>query len=325
MVRMRIAILAVLVAVASPPLWAQDAAPDFDELWRVGSLWQVGDNRERVADARQQIIEAGDNGIKFALTKLHVNSTLEIRCLRAVFNGFGDEAYDDLVKNVDHDKPAARRNVAELLRRLDDERAGEALLKQAQVETDRGAKLQQLHALSKWTVSSAVPLIVELSESETERIRHRATALLGNYAEPDAVNRLVEMLDDDVFYVRTGAQNALKTADVSARRVCLARAVKEAARPAAEQNLTRLRLMLPVIATLADKDTPNLLTELIEHKSGAVRGDAAGALATWKQGAGLLNDLDVRKLLKDTRADEHDPFARTAIDEALERLTESDG
>lgn len=324
MLRPGIVILAVLTAVIAAPVWAQKAGPDFDELWRVGSLWQVGDNRERVAEARQEIIDAGDEGLKYALTRLDVDSTLEIRCLRAVFTGFGADAYDELVNNIGHEDSSARRNVAELLRRHGDDRAAEALLKQAQTETDLGAKLQQLHALSRWNVADAVPLVVSLSESETERIRHRATAMLGFYVAPEAVDRLIEMLDDEVFYVRTGAQNALLSGDIAARRLCLERAVKEAEHPAAEQNLSRLRLMLPVVATVAAGDTPTLLVELLEHESGAVRGDAAGALVTWKMGAGLLDDLDARALLQDALDSESDPFARAAIKQAVDRLEESD-
>ena len=85
----RIGTLAILLILLSGSVFAQDAKPDLAELWETGSLWEVGDNRELVKDARQELIDAGEDGLKFALTKLDAGDTLHIRCLRAVFKGFG--------------------------------------------------------------------------------------------------------------------------------------------------------------------------------------------------------------------------------------------
>lgn len=325
MFRTRIAILFTLLALGLSPAFAQQAKPDLDELWRVGSLWQVGDNRERVDDARQGIIDSGQDGLRFALTKLDVADTLQIRCLRAVFKGFGDSAYDELLGNVNHDESAARRNVAELLARLNDQRASEILLAQAKIEESVGVKLAQLSALSKWKIADAVPLIVELSADKKDRIRHRATGLLGPYSQTEAVNRLIEMLDDEIYYVREGAQNALVKGAVEARNICLERLRAELELPGAEQNLRQLRLLLPVVSTLAADATPDVLTSALKHESGAVRADAGDALVTWKLGAGRLDDLtDVEQLLRDALKDEYDPFAKTELQEAVARLTDAE-
>jgi hypothetical protein len=321
----RVTILAVLLTMLACPLLAQEAETDFDELWRVGSLWQVGDNRERVDDARQAIIDAGDDGLKYALTKLDVADTLQIRCLRAVFAGFGDTAYDDLVANISHDEPAARRNVAELLTRLDDSRAADPLLAQAKVEESLGAKLAQLAALSKWELEAGVPLMVEISNSEADRIRHRATSLLGPFSTMEAVERLIEMLDDDVYYVREGARDALAKGSKEARFMCFESLQGELELPAVEQKLRRVRLLLPVVATLAVDAVPQTLEKALGHESGAVRAEAGDALVTWKQGAGLLDDsVDVQQMLRDALKDEYDPFAKSALESALARLTDSD-
>ena len=313
----------LIVALIATPAVAQDTEPDLADLWRVGSLWQVGDNRDRVDEARKAIIAAGDEGLEFALTKLGVSSTLEIRCLNAVFAGFGDKAYDKLVASVDHDEPAARRNVADLLARLNNQDATEVLLAQATVEENQGAQLSQLAALSKWQIEDAVPLIIEISADAKDRIRHRATGLLGAYASGEAVGRLIEMLDDDIYYVRDGAQSALTKGTPQARALCLAKLQDQMNLPESEQNLQRLRLLLPVIATLASEDTPVVLQTALAHASGAVRGEAADALVTWKLGAGLMHDLEVDALLKAAIEKEYDPFAKSAIEKARAKLGEA--
>ncbi|MEZ5991647.1 MAG: HEAT repeat domain-containing protein [Planctomycetota bacterium] len=321
----RIGTLAILLTLLGGSVFAQDAKPDLAELWETGSLWEVGDNRELVKDARQELIDAGEDGLKFALTKLDAGDTLHIRCLRAVFKGFGASAYEGLVENITNENATARRNVAELLAQLDDPRAAEPLLEQCRVEESLGTRLAQLASLAKWKVEDAIPLLVEISQSDVDRIRHRATSLLGEYEQQAAVTRLIEMLDDAVFYVRDGARDALKQGTPDTRGVCLARLLEHLALPGAEQNLQRIRLLLPIVASLADDGVPAVLELALKHESGLVRGDAASALVTWKQGAGLLNEqVDVIALLNSAIDAEYDPYAKSAIETARNKLTKPD-
>lgn len=51
MSRARSVLLTIIFALLATPALAQDAKPDLAELWRVGSLWQVGENREQIGRA----------------------------------------------------------------------------------------------------------------------------------------------------------------------------------------------------------------------------------------------------------------------------------
>ena len=106
MSRARSLLLTLLIALIATPAFAQDAKPDLAELWRVGSLWQVGDNRDRVDEARKAIIAAGEDGLKFALTRLNASTTLEIRCLNAVIAGFGESSASGPSKKLAEHKAA---------------------------------------------------------------------------------------------------------------------------------------------------------------------------------------------------------------------------
>jgi HEAT repeat protein len=331
MILRRISFLALLLVFTGLPLHAQDAKPDLAELWETGSLWAVGDNRAVVKDAREKIIAAGEDGLKFALTKMGTLDTKHVRCMRAVFAGLGKnenlrpKVLKGLEGKIPDDNATVRRNAAELLSLLKDKEAAPALLAQAKVEESLGAKLQQLSALAKWKNEDAVPLIIELSRNDVDRIRHRVTGLLGSYETRDAVFRLIEMLDDDIYYVRDGARNALVKSTPAARSVCLSRLQKQFKLPAGEQNIRRVRLLLPIIAGLANDAVPQVLQQALKHESGLVRGDAAAALVTWKSGAGLMDTkLDVTGLLDKALEKESDPYAKAGIEAARKKLDKPD-
>lgn len=318
----RVAQFALLILFALP-LMAQDAKPDFDQLWTTGSLWEVGDNREKVRTARKAIVDAGEEGRKFAITKLGVSDGLQVRCLNDVFGQWGVAAYDDLVANIAHADKQARRNVAELLGTLNDSRAAEPLLAQATKETEISPRLSQVAALSKWKIEGAVPLIEEISRDPADRIRHRAAGLLGAYDTKPAIQRLIEMLDDNIYYVRDGAAAALAASSQAARKLCVSHIGEQLDSAPAGQDVQRIRLLLPVIATVADGAVPKLLLRALKHESGAVRGDAADALVTWKLAAGLQDvEVNVDDKLSEAADAEYDPYAKSAIEKARTRLAD---
>ena len=86
-----------------------------EELWKTGSLWQVGDNIPKVEAARKEIVAAGDAGLAFIFTKLNSTDGLEYRCLEAVFKGFGAKALPGLFERLAHEDVKVRRNVAAML------------------------------------------------------------------------------------------------------------------------------------------------------------------------------------------------------------------
>lgn len=316
-------LLALALLLLAAPLWAQaqpsaPAAPNLEELWRVGSLWQVGDNVPKVDEARKALVAAGDDGLKFALTKLAASEGLEVRCLQVVLKGFGDKAVEPLMARVADADPAARRNAAEILESLGNAKAATALLAQAKTETSEGVRAAQLSALASWQNADALPVLVDASRTPTARVRHRLVGVLARYELPPAGARLLEMVDDGAFYVRLAAMEALKTASPAARKPCLAALETELA-PGG--NTGRARRLLPIVATLAEAQTPRLLLKALAHTEPTVRADAAMALVAWKTGAGRLDtETDVGAALSGALQGETDPFARPALEKALQSL-----
>jgi HEAT repeat protein len=312
-------VLSLLLLCA--PLCAQ-TPQELDELWRVGCQWQVGENIPKVAAARAALIEAGPPGLEYALGKLGASSTLETRCLTAVVVGFKEQAVDPLIERVAHEDPIARRNVAELLEKLEARRASDALLAQARVENSQAARLAQLGALADWHVAAAAPLVIEVSRDESQRARQKAAGLLSRFASADVTTRLIALVQDETYYVRTAAVEALKKSPVSAREVCFTVLQRELNADIPSAGL--VRRLLPVVATLANDHTPDLLLDALEEDDAGVRADAAHALAGWKRGAGSLTNVDVDAQLKGALRKEVDPFVRAEIESARRTLTKTE-
>jgi HEAT repeat protein len=167
----------------------------------------------------------------------------------------------------------------------------------------------------------AAPIAIEVSRDKSQRARQRTAGLLAAFDTPESGARLIELLEDDAYYVRTAAVEALKTGPLTARAACLA-SVTKLSNTGNDAGL--LRRMLPVVATLADPETPRLLEAALDDESSGVRAEAATALAAWKKGAGALNELDVDALLKGTLNKEVDPFVRAEIQSARRTLTKTE-
>jgi len=301
----------VLLLLAAP-LTAQDA--DIKALWQTGCLWEVGDNPPRVAAARKRLIELGEPALRHALTRLDTTNGLEMRCLNAVFAGWKDKGVDALLPQVGHAAWQARRNVAEILARINDSRATDALLRQANVEENDLARIAQLTPLAKWSITEALPALLTASRAKNDRARGRAPALLASYHGESAANRLVEMLQDPTYHVAGAAQASLVTAHYSARTAAMARLKVEL--DDAEQDTRLVRRLLAVASTSRADEASPLLSRALRHDDAGVRADAARSLAALKAPHADLVDEDLRRALNT----ESDPFARVEMQRAWDKM-----
>lgn len=208
-----VALLLVLpaTAVADGPDNAR-----LEELWKTGSLWQVGDNIPKVDAARKEIVAAGAAGLAFIFTKLDTTDGLQFRCLEAVFKGFGSKALPGLYERIAHEDVKVRRNVAAMLGVIDDKSAAAKMVEHLKRESDLRCKVGHLQTLARWKEPTALDPLIECTrvtqqqEPLAERLKVRIVPLLGNYDVDREVSRkagwrLIELLDDDAYFVRNAA------------------------------------------------------------------------------------------------------------------------
>ena len=210
--------LALLMLLALPGLVVADDAEQarLEELWKTGSLWQVGDNIPKVEAARKEIVAAGDAGLAFIFTKLNTTDGLEYRCIEAVFKGFGAKALPGLCERMGHEDVKVRRNVAAMLGVIDDKSAAAKMVEHLKKETDLRCRVGHLQTLARWKEPTALDPLIECTrttqeqEPLAERLKVRIVPLLANYEDEKAISRLIELLDDPAFFIRDAARDALK-------------------------------------------------------------------------------------------------------------------
>lgn len=277
----------------------QSTQEQLAQWWETGSLWQVGSNVERVAEARKNLIAAGDEGLKFTLTKLDVSDTLQLRCLRAVIRGYGDKAIAPLSKRIADKDDNVRRNTAELLGRLKATSTQDALLKQAKIESNEGVRLAQLTTLSGWQTDGCVEILTLAASSKNQRVRQRISGLLAKFDSEESGKALVAMLDDDVHFVRHAASKSLQTAGPITQKV---------ASDSFTQFLTDDPRNVSKIRSLMFSATNDQLLILAEDTDTGIRADVARQLGE----RGMVAEL------KELWKDEDDPFVMSTIENAIE-------
>lgn len=261
-----------------------------EELWKTGSLWQVGDNIPKVEAARKEIVAAGDAGLAFIFTKLNSTDGLEYRCLEAVFKGFGAKALPGLFERLAHEDVKVRRNVAAMLGVIDDKSAAPKMVEHLKKEGDLRCKVGHLQTLARWKEPSALDALIECTrvtqeqEPLAERLKVRIVPLLANYSEEKALDRLSELLDDDAYFIRDAARDALRLTDFGKQRAYHdAKRILDA-KDWSDRAVSRVRLLLPLVvrADLVDiGKIVNLIYDAIYSDSPELRGDAYVAFADW--------------------------------------------
>lgn len=108
-----LALLSLLLAAAEAP------PPDFAEVWGRATLWQVGENVEVVAQAREEIIAMGAAAVPLVMARLDASATLELRALWAVVPAIGEPFVEPLLAVVAEGGGQRLANAIDLLRRLE--------------------------------------------------------------------------------------------------------------------------------------------------------------------------------------------------------------
>jgi hypothetical protein len=329
--------LAVAVLLLLPSGLVADG-PDnakLEELWKTGSLWQVGDNIPKVEAARKEIVAAGDAGLAFIFTKLSSTDGLEYRCLEAVFKGFGAKALPGLYERMANEDVKVRRTVSAMLGVIDDKSAASKMVEHLQRESDLRCKVGHLQTLARWKEPAALDPLIECTrvtqeqEQLAERLKVRIVPLLGSYEDEKAIARLIELLDDPAYFVRDAARDALVLSKAKKGAWALGLVTGAKLTEAAPDWVRRRIALLESVFLNSGTDALSVWTgELLGSKNERVRGDCALFLAgrgyeIWSE----LKQNDPRSLswypddqLKIALKKETDPYALACIEKALRRF-----
>lgn len=347
--------LALLMLLALPGMVVADDAENakLEELWKTGSLWQVGDNIPKVEAARKEIVAAGDAGLAFIFTKLNTSDGLEYRCIEAVFKGFGAKALPGLLERMGHEDVKVRRNVAAMLGVVDDKSAGPKMVEHLKNETDLRCRVGHLQTLARWKEPTALDPLIECTrttqaqEPLAERLKVRIVPLLANYFDDKAIIRLLDLVNDEAFFIRDAARDGLAAMARQGHARRVSDAVRIRCRDSAmwappKQDLTYLRRLFKLLGELvAPKDREWNFYELsfdlfrTEDRPPEIRGEAWRSAAQYWRGISenydaewhgktdvVLGRIDaVLNVAEESLKSETDPYVLCCIEQAQKDLS----
>ena len=301
----------------------QEAPPadegHLEELFGIASLWQVGENVEKVARARQELIALGDEALRFILEKkLSSKRGLEWRAISAVVMGNGAAAVKPLQEKLGTGSGIEKRNAVRLLGMLgsrdEDPEMRERIVSGADgifrllEEEDPRLRAATFRALAALQPPDAVLQVTPFLGAADEATRREAAVALGGIGDPRAVPQLTAALGDALFSVRGPVARALAKIQTQGRD-----ALRKTLRSGADPRLRGLAA--EALGQEGAAEAVDDLLAALADPSAPVRAHAAEAL-------GRLGDGRALEPIRQALARESDPFPRWALEKALSLLEE---
>ncbi len=276
-----------------------------DSLFKLASLWEVGNARAKVKQAREKFHALGTEALDYVFReKVTTKSGLESRAVEKLVQEWPDSAKPYLYRALHHDHYRARANAVYWLGKLGEDGVEGIDSLFLAMREKRASPRWVAKAVGEMGDSTVVPRILFLLEDDYEPSRIVTAEACGKLKNPVAIPALIKALSDRLFTVRSAAEDALvKTRNPSLGPLLdalagmeppgLGHAVRAVGRLAAEPD------------SLGDRELAvrcrRALAGLLGHDRPFVRLVAVEALE------GFLDD-PLRRTLEDARAEETDRF-----------------
>lgn len=285
-----------------------------DSLFKYASMWEVGNARAKVKQARRQLHALGGEAIAWVVeNKADTKDGLESRAIELLVKEHPDTAKPYLYRVLRDDRFRARNNAAYWLGKLEDKArdAVDSLL--LALKAKRISPRRAVSSLGDIGDTTVVPRILYLLKDEYEPSRVVTCEALGKLKTRTAIPSLIAALSDRLFTVRSGAEDALiKTGrPVLGPLLYAALTLRPPALGHALRVLRRVADSLDPVADLEPRvQVRKVVVPLLRHDAPFVRMTAVEACAP-------LLDEPLKRELEDARAIETNRFVLAAFEEVL--------
>jgi hypothetical protein len=274
-----------------------------EEIFEVSSLWEVRETKSKVRWARERLIEFGMEAVEYVCEeKMATKSGLELRAIRELAEAMPDSILPCLLQHLQDSVPRVRANSIWLLGKLKATEAIPSLLEA--LENDENKPRWILSALGDIGEVEPAAHIYPYLEKPDETTRIAAAVALGKMKDVGSVPRLIESLGDDMFTVRSAAENSIVSIGDSAVAPLL-EVLTDVGTPAqihVIHALGRISVDLDTLERRTERvKMRKALKQFLESENGVLRGYAVEAL-------GRLGGKVTLELLRTRMADELDPF-----------------
>ncbi|MFN4181907.1 MAG: hypothetical protein ACK4G3_01675 [bacterium] len=307
---------------------SQPEEAELEELFQTASLWEVGENKTRVAEARQKLISFGEIAINFIVRKkIHLRGTLEFRAMQAVVQGVGEPSASILLSALPNDDPYAVRNIWNLLSSFPFDtvlkyQAKEKIIALLQSSLSGTSpdflRRATCGAIAVWRVQEMLPTLHELLlQNINDAVAIPCIKALKEIGAKESLFVLLLLLDPRISTApkRFSAEEALKAYGPKIFFIFQNFEII----PAGEEEKMIYRHLLKILGAVSPEDDPkslSLFKDALNHNDWGIRASAV-------EGLTLMKGKKAFALLQKYHSKEGHPYVLFLINKALSRLPQN--
>ncbi len=196
----------------------QRPIPDFldmniEELFKIASEWEVGDNKDRVREAKEHLSKRGKRALDYIFkNKMDTESGLELRAIEYTLKENKDLLPPYLATNIQNPKEEIRKNIFRLIGKLKIISLSDSLLSALKHGGNKDILRNIVYALGEVKEERAVDELIGCLDKE-EPLKITSIKALCEIRDTSAINPLLNQLSNPYVTVRASIVKSLANFD----------------------------------------------------------------------------------------------------------------
>ncbi len=196
----------------------QRSVPDFsemgvDEIFSIASEWGVGDNKDRVREARDYFSKKGKIALDYICqNKLDTKNGLELRAIEKAFKENKDSLTPYLASKLNDTNEKIRKNVFYFIGKLKVELLSDSLLVSLSRQDNKNILRYIVYALGKVKEEKSVGKIIGFLR-EKEPLKITSIRALGEIGDTAAIEPILKQMKNPSVTVRSSIEQSLVSYD----------------------------------------------------------------------------------------------------------------
>jgi HEAT repeat protein len=198
----------------------QKKVPNFSnmtvkQVFEIASEWGVGDNKDRVTGAREELSKREREALDYIFDKkINTKKGLEFRAIEKTLKGIEDSSLVEqyLSANINHAEERARKNIFVLIGELEVKSLADSLVSILREEGAKPFRRAIVYAMGKLKEKRSVNKIISFLK-EDEPLKLVSIKALGQINDVNTIDDLFPLIDDSFVTVRSAAISSLSRFD----------------------------------------------------------------------------------------------------------------
>jgi len=194
----------------------QREVPDFstitiEEIFEIASEWGVGDNKDRVKEAIEELSERGKEALDYIFSnKISTKKGLELRAIEKTLKGMEDSLLIEkyLRENINHRDERARKNIFVFIGELEMKSLSDSLISVLEREGTEKLRRAIVYAMGKLKEKRSINKIISFLK-EDEPLKLVSIKALGEINDVNTIDDLFPLINSESVAVRSAVIQSL--------------------------------------------------------------------------------------------------------------------